>query len=172
MALDADPFMRTRTRGSPSWPTASPEGRIRLCRLLRPADHKPLADGAGHTFSPAGWRCRVLHGSSPVVRRRPAAPARHGAGWPTRPLSVNHAAVANTTSSSRSLSPAAGTATANRCVRSMNRMPVSAARSGICSRPPFGRTCAGGSNGAITAQRSSGARNFAMPYQRANRRFR
>src|ERR1700712_5202946 len=51
MALDADPFMRTGTRGSPSWPTALPEGRIRLCRLLRPADPEPLADGAGHTFA-------------------------------------------------------------------------------------------------------------------------
>lgn len=57
-------------------------------------------------------------------------------------------------------------------VRSTNRMPVSAARSGIGGRPPFGRARAGGSSGAITAQRSSGTRNFAMPDQRANRQFR
>ena len=57
-------------------------------------------------------------------------------------------------------------------VRSTNRMPVSAARSGIGGRPPFGRARPGGSSGAITAQRSSGTRNFAMLYQRANRRFR
>jgi len=27
-----------------------PKGRIRLCRLLQAHRHKPLADGAGHTF--------------------------------------------------------------------------------------------------------------------------
>ena len=50
MALDADAFMRTGMCGCQPWPTALPDGRLRLCRLLRPADHKPVADGAGHTF--------------------------------------------------------------------------------------------------------------------------
>ena len=81
---------------------------------------------AAPLFLPAGWRCRVPHGSSPVVRRRPAAPARRGAGWPTRPPSANHAAVASTTCPSRSPSPAAGTPTANWC----------AARTGCRSAPP------------------------------------
>src|SRR5690606_11585588 len=32
----------------------APKGRIRFCRLLQTRRHKPLADGAGHTFCAAG----------------------------------------------------------------------------------------------------------------------
>ena len=55
-------------------------------------------------------------------------------------------------------------------VRSTNRMPVSAARFGIGGRPPFGRSRAGGSSGAIATQRSSGTGAFAMPRQPVFRR--
>jgi len=36
----------------------SPEGRIRLCRQIKPDTEKPLADGAGHTFSVDRRSCR------------------------------------------------------------------------------------------------------------------
>ena len=42
----------------------SPEGRIRLCRLHRPADPEPLADGAGRTFGRD--RCAVQGRPAPV----------------------------------------------------------------------------------------------------------
>lgn len=58
-----------------------------------------------------------------------------------------------------------------RPVRRTNRMPASAARSGIGGRPPFGRGRAGGSSGAITAHRSSGTRVLAIPHQRAKPGF-
>ena len=126
MALDADPFMRTRTRGSPSWPTASPEGRIRLCRLLRPADHKPLADGAGHTFWPGQTRCPGSPGSSRSARPREAAPAARDAGAPTRPPPANPATGASTTCPSHNPSPVADTPKVARC----------GARTGCRSAPP------------------------------------
>ena len=49
MALDAGPFMRLGTRGSPSWPGFDPEtGYVDADSQIRSL--KPLADGAGHTL--------------------------------------------------------------------------------------------------------------------------
>jgi hypothetical protein len=90
----------------------TPIGRVRTSR--RPS------------FLPPGLRCRVPHGSNPVVRHRPATLEKRAAGPPTRPPSANHAAVVNTTFPSRIPSPAAGTPTANRY----------AARTGYQSAPP------------------------------------
>src|SRR3954469_1249465 len=53
MALDADPFMRLGTRGSPSWPGLS----LRPDTLMQTDPTRSLealADGAGHTLSTAG----------------------------------------------------------------------------------------------------------------------
>ena len=49
-ARDAGSFMRTGTRGSPSWPGARLRGRIRWRRLITAGSKNQLADGAGHTF--------------------------------------------------------------------------------------------------------------------------
>jgi hypothetical protein len=46
---------------------------------------------------------------------------------------------------------------------STNRMPVSAARFGSGGRPPFGLGRSGGSNGSMSAHRSSDTRGLAMP---------
>src|SRR4051812_17852606 len=55
MALDAGPFMRLGTRGSPSWPGFAPEtGYVDADWSDQIA--KALADGAGHTFAPAAER--------------------------------------------------------------------------------------------------------------------
>src|SRR3954454_471993 len=56
MALDAGPFMRLGTRGSPSWPGFAPEtGYVNADWSDQIAE--ALADGAGHTFSA---RCRAV----------------------------------------------------------------------------------------------------------------
>jgi hypothetical protein len=52
-------------------------------------------------------------------------------------------------------------------VLSTNRMPVSAARSGIGGRPPLGRGRAGGNRGEMCDQRSSESRGLAMPRRSA-----
>jgi hypothetical protein len=36
------------------------KGRIRLCRLPHAHRHKPLADGAGHTFAPPAERWALM----------------------------------------------------------------------------------------------------------------
>jgi hypothetical protein len=51
---------------------------------------------------------------------------------------------------------------------STNKMPVSAARSGIGGRPPFGFGRSGGSRGAISAHGSSETRGPAMPASTPN----
>ncbi len=51
--------------------------------------------------------------------------------------------------------------------RSTNRIPVSAARSEIRGRPPFGLARSGGSSGAISAHRPSGRSGLAISAQRA-----
>jgi hypothetical protein len=54
MALDAGPFMRLGTRGSPSWPGFDPEtGYVDAEKTAQIRSRKLLADGAGHTFSAA-----------------------------------------------------------------------------------------------------------------------
>src|SRR5215204_4999670 len=61
MALDAVSFMRTRLRGTPSWPGHDPEaGYVGADR----SDHsqKLLADGAGHTFLKAATVSSSLAG--------------------------------------------------------------------------------------------------------------
>ena len=61
MALDAAPFIRTGTRGSPSWPGSNPEtGYVDPdCSEAQ----KPLADGAGHTLrAPFAVWLRALPG--------------------------------------------------------------------------------------------------------------
>jgi len=45
------------------------EGRIRLCRLLRPADPEPLADGAGHTFGRDGDTVQARSTSGALIGR-------------------------------------------------------------------------------------------------------
>lgn len=43
--------MRTRTRGSPSWPERMLRGRIHYCRLIETNSQKSTCgSGAGHTF--------------------------------------------------------------------------------------------------------------------------
>src|SRR5260221_6962190 len=47
----AESFMRTRTRGSPSWPERTLRGRIHYCRLIETNSQKSTCrSGAGHTF--------------------------------------------------------------------------------------------------------------------------
>jgi hypothetical protein len=48
--IDADQFMRTRARGSPSWLEPLLRDRIRWRRLVSSDRKKPPANGAGHTF--------------------------------------------------------------------------------------------------------------------------
>ena len=55
-------------------------------------------------------------------------------------------------------------------VRSTNRIPASAERSGARGRPPFGFGRRGGSRGSITRHRSSGTRS-AIPTQRLRQGF-
>ena len=55
--------------------------------------------------------------------------------------------------------------------RSTNRIPVSAARSEVRGRPPFGLARSGGSSGAISAHRSSGRSGLAISTQRAKPGF-
>jgi len=45
MASQADNIMRTRLRGSPSWPGALLRGRIRWCRLIKAGLQNPLRTG-------------------------------------------------------------------------------------------------------------------------------
>src|SRR5947209_20606267 len=48
--------MRTRTRGSPSWPERMLRGRIHYCRLIETNSPKSTCrSGAGHTFGT--YRC-------------------------------------------------------------------------------------------------------------------
>ena len=55
--------------------------------------------------------------------------------------------------------------------RSTNRIPVSAARSEVRGRPPFGLARSGGSSGAISAHRPSGRSGLAISTQRAKPGF-
>lgn len=55
--------------------------------------------------------------------------------------------------------------------RSTNRIPVSAARSDVRGRPPFGLARSGGSNGAISAQRPSERSGLAISSQRTKPGF-
>src|SRR3954462_11219921 len=59
MALDAVKFMRTRARGSPSWPGARPRGRIRWRRLISSACTNPLRTGRAIRFKRLD-RARIL----------------------------------------------------------------------------------------------------------------
>ena len=90
MALDAGPFMRLGTRGSPSWPGLSLRPDT-LMQTDQTRAQKPLADGAGHTFAPAAetWartmvesnictRCAVS--LRPPRRRRRPRTRRPGSG--------------------------------------------------------------------------------------------
>ena len=61
----------------------------------------------------------------------------------------------------------AGSISHGRPERSTNRMPVSAARSDLRGRPPFGLAVSGGSSGAISAHRPSGRSGLAISPQRA-----
>src|SRR5467141_3254999 len=55
----AESFMRTRTRGSPSWPERTLRGRIHYCRLIETNSQKSTCrSGAGHTFG-SDSRCRI-----------------------------------------------------------------------------------------------------------------
>lgn len=53
-------------------------------------------------------------------------------------------------------------------VYSTNRMPISASRGSTGGRPPFGRARSAGSNGAISAHKSSGSSFLAMRQARPN----
>src|SRR5215211_2264158 len=73
MALDADPFMRLGTRGSPSWPGLS----LRPDTLMQTDPTRSLealADGAGHTLAQSptveirAQSNRRSHGEPPSVR--------------------------------------------------------------------------------------------------------
>lgn len=87
-------FMRPRTRGFPSWPTAVWEGRIRLYRLLRPPDRNHFQTGRAIRLA-VRWRCRAQRATSPARPDPEAVPAVRDAGSPRpRPL-ARHRADAN-----------------------------------------------------------------------------
>lgn len=138
----------------------SPEGRIRLCRLPRPADPEPLADGAGHTFRRD--RRAVQARPTPVdLTRRVQALQQDLIQAPPTPASCQ------SRSRRQQLIPqpqsiSAGSTSQGRPERSTNRIPVSAARFSIGRRPPFGRGRGGGRSGAIASQKSSGRNGRAM----------
>lgn len=95
---------------------------------------------------------------------RPAAPSRSKSTWCSR----DHTPAACQSRSRRQqLIPlpqpiSAGKYSHGRPVRSTNKIPRNACRSGIGGRPPFGRGGRGGSKGATTAHSSSLTSSLAM----------
>src|ERR1700677_3448178 len=104
MALDAGPFMRTRTRGSPSWPTVRTERPDTFVQTVQAEQLKPLADGACHTFAtPIPWYKATanVHGNgarddtvrkhiqaerpAPALRRSVGGAGEGGESGPRRP---------------------------------------------------------------------------------------
>ena len=88
---------------------------------------------------------------------RPAAPSRSSSTWCSR---AHTPAACQSRSRRQQLIPlphpiCAGKSSHGMPVRSTNRIPRKACRSGIGGRPPFGRGGRGGSNGATTAHSSS-----------------
>src|SRR5205814_5868002 len=72
--------MRTRARGTPSWPGQTAPRPDTLTQTGQITSHKPLADGAGHTF----LKCRAPYADDRSRRRReisdPESGAECGAG--------------------------------------------------------------------------------------------
>ena len=168
MALDAGPFVRTRTRGSPSWPTARRKAgyvcadrsdwtRETTCRRGGPyvlAGTEALSSAARlqSRASPSAScssraRCSRAHTPASCQSRRrrqhvmPEQPSWRG--------SNSHAVPE----------------------RSTNRMPASALRSSHRGRPPFGLGGSGGSRGAMADQRASVTRGSFITPERAQTSF-
>lgn len=144
-------------------------------------DQVPLGAGlASVGRARAGLRAPLFAGTlalSSAARRQSICPAPCSRSSSARCSAAQTPATCQSRNRRQQLIPepqpiSAGRSSHGMPVLSTKTIPVSAARSGIGGRPPFGFGRGGGSRGATAAQRSSGTRGRAMPAPTRQIRFR